>query len=65
MPHAPSHVYRRPSGYYFCFNVPDRFRDIAGRRQNRHPLATRKLTVAKHRARVEAHANGFEAVARE
>lgn len=48
---SPSHVYLRQSGYYFRLTVPEGVRDRVGKHQIRHPLFTRSLTVAKHRAR--------------
>jgi len=50
MSRAATYVYSRPSGYYFCLNVPSQIRKIVKAKQIRHPPATQSSSVAKYGA---------------
>jgi integrase len=50
MSKSPAYAYPRPSGFYFCLNVPHDVRPFVKRSQFRYPLETRHPVVARHRA---------------
>lgn len=50
MTHSPSYLFRRPSGWYCCINVPVDLRHFFNQSQLRYPLGTRRISSAKHRA---------------
>lgn len=50
MTHSSSYLYRRPSGWYCCINIPVDIRHYFNQSQLRYPLGTQRISSAKHRA---------------